>query len=44
MRKLARDNDHGPDHLGKLIVDDVERFLSGAVQNDDMCLVCFGRS
>ncbi len=43
MRKHARENDHGPDHLGNLIVKDVERFLTGAVQNDDMCLVCFGR-
>lgn len=43
MRKLARENDHGPDHYGRLIVDDVRRFLAGAVQNDDMCLVSFGR-
>jgi len=44
MRKHARENNHGPDHLGNLIVEDVRRFLAGAVQNDDMCLVCFGRS
>ena len=43
MRRLAKENDHGPDHYGKLIVDDVRRFLTGAVQNDDMCLVSFGR-
>ncbi|MFN0021832.1 MAG: SpoIIE family protein phosphatase [Pirellulaceae bacterium] len=43
MRKLAKENDHGPDHYGRLIVDDVRRFLTGAVQNDDMCLVSFGR-
>ena len=43
MRQLTRENDHGPGHLGQLIVDDVRRFLAGAVQNDDMCLVSFGR-
>lgn len=44
MRKHARENNKGPEHLGRLIVDDVTRFLTGAVQNDDMCLVSFGRS
>ena len=44
MRKHARENDKGPEHFGNLIVKDVERFLTGAIQNDDMCLVCFGRS
>jgi phosphoserine phosphatase RsbU/P len=44
MRKHARENNHGPEHLGRLIVEDVQKFLTGAVQNDDMCLVCFGRS
>jgi phosphoserine phosphatase RsbU/P len=29
--------------LGQLIVDDVCRFMGRAKQNDDMCLVCFGR-
>lgn len=29
--------------LGQTIVDDVRRFLGKAPQNDDMCLVCFGR-
>ena len=43
MRKHARENDHGPEHLGKMIVEDVRGFLAGAAQNDDMCLVCFGR-
>ncbi len=44
MRQHARENNQRPDHLGGLIVDDVLRFLKDAVQNDDMCLVCFGRS
>ena len=30
--------------LGQSIIDDVRRFMSGAPQGDDMCLVCFGRS
>jgi sigma-B regulation protein RsbU (phosphoserine phosphatase) len=29
--------------LGQLIVDDVRRYMGKAKQNDDMCLVCFGR-
>jgi phosphoserine phosphatase RsbU/P len=29
--------------LGPAIVEDVRRFLGKAPQNDDMCLVCFGR-
>jgi len=30
--------------LGQAIIDDVRRFLGKAPQNDDMCLVCFGRT
>ena len=30
--------------LGQSIVEDVRRFLGKAPQNDDMCLVCFGRT
>ncbi len=29
--------------LGRLILDDVKRFVGGRPQSDDMCLVCFGR-
>lgn len=29
--------------LGSALVEDVRRFLGTAPQNDDMCLVCFGR-
>jgi serine phosphatase RsbU (regulator of sigma subunit) len=32
-----------PDELGTLIISDVRRFLGKELQNDDMCLVCFGR-
>ncbi len=30
--------------LGQAIIEDVRRFLGRANQNDDMCLVCFGRT
>ncbi len=30
--------------LGQAIIEDVRRFLGKANQNDDMCLVCFGRT
>jgi serine phosphatase RsbU (regulator of sigma subunit) len=40
VRKVA-----GPiSQLGQTIIDDVHRFLGKAAQNDDMCLVCFGRT
>ena len=29
--------------LGKLILDDVRKFVGGRSQSDDMCLACFGR-
>jgi serine phosphatase RsbU (regulator of sigma subunit) len=29
--------------LGRQILDDVKRFVSGRQQSDDMCLLCFGR-
>jgi sigma-B regulation protein RsbU (phosphoserine phosphatase) len=31
------------DDLGRLILDDVKRFVGGRPQSDDMCLACFGR-
>jgi serine phosphatase RsbU (regulator of sigma subunit) len=34
----------GVNLLGSAIIEDVRRFLGKAPQNDDMCLVCFGRS
>jgi serine phosphatase RsbU (regulator of sigma subunit) len=40
IRKLAPK----PELLGQAIVDDVRKFLGKAPQNDDMCLVCFGRT
>ena len=33
----------GPQQLGQSLVDDVERFIQGCPQRDDMCFVCFGR-
>lgn len=44
MRKLLVENKGNPGDLGQLIIDDVTRFLGRAPQNDDMCLVCFGRT
>ena len=43
MRKHVLGTPGAPAQLGQLIMDDVRGFLSGAPQNDDMCLVCFGR-
>jgi serine phosphatase RsbU (regulator of sigma subunit)/pSer/pThr/pTyr-binding forkhead associated (FHA) protein len=31
------------DELGRVILDDVQRFVGGRAQSDDMCLACFGR-
>jgi serine phosphatase RsbU (regulator of sigma subunit)/pSer/pThr/pTyr-binding forkhead associated (FHA) protein len=31
------------DELGRLLLDDVKRFVGGRPQSDDMCLACFGR-
>ncbi len=33
-----------PQTVGRSIVEDVRRFLGGSPQDDDMCLVCFGRA
>ena len=30
--------------LGRQILDDVRKYVSGRTQSDDMCLACFGRS
>jgi serine phosphatase RsbU (regulator of sigma subunit)/pSer/pThr/pTyr-binding forkhead associated (FHA) protein len=32
-----------PEALGETIIDDVRKFVGRGPQNDDMCLVCFGR-
>jgi len=34
----------GPEKLGETIIDDIRHFVGRGPQNDDMCLVCFGRS
>ena len=44
LRDQVRKLGAGPSQLGQAIVEDVRRFLGKAPQNDDMCLVCFGRS
>ena len=44
LREHARKGGLPAGAVGQAIVDDVRRFLGKAPQNDDMCLVCFGRS
>jgi serine phosphatase RsbU (regulator of sigma subunit)/pSer/pThr/pTyr-binding forkhead associated (FHA) protein len=44
MRRLVLEDKDGPEALGQTIVTDVREFLGQAPQNDDMCLVCFGRT
>ena len=44
LREHARKGGRPAPAVGQAIVDDVRRFLGKAPQNDDMCLVCFGRS
>jgi serine phosphatase RsbU (regulator of sigma subunit) len=44
LRGHLRAKESDPAKLGQTIVDDVRRFLGKALQNDDMCLVCFGRA
>ena len=39
VKKLGAD----PTTAGPAIIEDVRNFLGKAPQNDDMCLVCFGR-
>jgi phosphoserine phosphatase RsbU/P len=41
--QLAQPSAAVPD-LGRLILDDVKRFVGGRPQSDDMCLACFGRA
>jgi phosphoserine phosphatase RsbU/P len=43
LRELVARGGGHPLQSGQAIVDDVRRFLGDAPQNDDMCLVCFGR-
>jgi sigma-B regulation protein RsbU (phosphoserine phosphatase) len=42
-RQLAQPSDSVAD-LGRLILDDVKRFVGGRSQSDDICLACFGRA
>ncbi|HZN35128.1 MAG TPA: SpoIIE family protein phosphatase [Pirellulaceae bacterium] len=44
LRDLLRKLGPKPQAAGQGIVDDVRKFLGKAAQNDDMCLVCFGRA
>jgi serine phosphatase RsbU (regulator of sigma subunit)/pSer/pThr/pTyr-binding forkhead associated (FHA) protein len=43
MRERLRSGSGGAQQLGQSLVDDVERFIQGCPQRDDMCLVCIGR-
>ncbi len=45
IRKFVGGSADGPAELGRRLVDDVRGNMGpGATQEDDMCLVCFGRS
>jgi len=44
LRKLIEESaDPQPQILGQQMIDDVLAFLADAEQDDDMCMVCFGR-
>jgi serine phosphatase RsbU (regulator of sigma subunit) len=43
LREHLRQSYSGLQATGEAIITDVRRFLAGAPQSDDMCLVCFGR-
>src|SRR5436190_753189 len=43
LRDLVRKLGANPGIAGPAIIEDVRNFLGKAPQNDDMCLVCFGR-
>jgi len=43
LRKQLAQPSENVDSLGRLILDDVKRFVGGRPQSDDMCLACFGR-
>lgn len=43
MRQLFASSGQDIDAFGSKLIGDVQRFTLGEPQNDDMCLVCFGR-
>lgn len=44
LRKHVAERGADPATLGSLIIEDVRSFVGRAPQNDDMCLVCLGRT
>jgi serine phosphatase RsbU (regulator of sigma subunit) len=44
MRKMLKEHSGSPHELGTALIEEVRQFLGRAPQNDDMCLVCFGRT
>jgi serine phosphatase RsbU (regulator of sigma subunit) len=44
LREQFRQRTGDPQSVGQAILEDVRHFLGQAPQNDDMCLVCFGRT
>ena len=44
LRTHMAEKGASPALVGQYVIDDVRRFLGRAPQNDDMCLVCFGRT
>ncbi len=44
LRQHVADKGADPGLLGAFVIEDVRQFLGRAPQNDDMCLVCIGRT
>ena len=44
LRQHVGEKGSSPGLLGPFVIEDVRQFLGRAPQNDDMCLVCFGRT
>ena len=43
VRDAVHDAGPEPKHVGRALVSEVRRFVQGAPQSDDMCIVCFSR-
>lgn len=44
LRRHVEEKGSAPSLLGAFVIEDVRNFLGRAPQNDDMCLVCLGRT
>ncbi|MCH7726121.1 MAG: SpoIIE family protein phosphatase [Planctomycetes bacterium] len=43
IRELLQQTDCDPVHIGRALDAELRRFAQGRLQNDDICIVCFGR-